>query len=96
MSAIGGQLQIDLLEARTADEQLLQPLSPGERLGGELVQQPRGVVGLPLHELARGGAVGDAVARAAAAQLARGESLQELSVGRPTLEDLYLELTADE
>jgi ABC-2 type transport system ATP-binding protein len=28
--------------------------------------------------------------------LARGEPLAELSVGRPTLEDLYLELTADE
>ncbi len=28
--------------------------------------------------------------------LARGERLEELSVGRPTLEDLYLELTADE
>jgi ABC-2 type transport system ATP-binding protein len=27
--------------------------------------------------------------------LARGEQLEELSVGRPTLEDLYLELTAD-
>jgi ABC-2 type transport system ATP-binding protein len=27
--------------------------------------------------------------------LARGEQLQELSVGRPTLEDVYLELTAD-
>jgi ABC-2 type transport system ATP-binding protein len=27
--------------------------------------------------------------------LARGERLDELSVGRPTLEDLYLELTAD-
>jgi ABC-2 type transport system ATP-binding protein len=26
----------------------------------------------------------------------RGESLEELSVGRPTLEDVYLELTADE
>jgi ABC-2 type transport system ATP-binding protein len=30
-----------------------------------------------------------------AAALARGERLEELSVGRPTLEDLYLELTAD-
>jgi ABC-2 type transport system ATP-binding protein len=29
------------------------------------------------------------------AALARGEPLQELSVGRPTLEDVYLELTAD-
>ena len=27
--------------------------------------------------------------------LARGEQLEELSVGRPTLEDVYLELTAD-
>jgi ABC-2 type transport system ATP-binding protein len=27
--------------------------------------------------------------------LARGEGLDELSVGRPTLEDVYLELTAD-
>jgi ABC-2 type transport system ATP-binding protein len=27
--------------------------------------------------------------------LARGERLDELSVGRPTLEDVYLELTAD-
>ena len=27
--------------------------------------------------------------------LARGERLEELSVGRPTLEDVYLELTAD-
>jgi ABC-2 type transport system ATP-binding protein len=27
--------------------------------------------------------------------LARGEKLEELSVGRPTLEDVYLELTAD-
>jgi ABC-2 type transport system ATP-binding protein len=27
--------------------------------------------------------------------LARGEALEELSVGRPTLEDVYLELTAD-
>ncbi len=28
--------------------------------------------------------------------LARGEKLEELSVGRPTLEDVYLELTAEE
>ena len=30
------------------------------------------------------------------AALERGECLEELSVGRPTLEDVYLELTADE
>ena len=29
------------------------------------------------------------------AALERGERLEELSVGRPTLEDVYLELTAD-
>jgi ABC-2 type transport system ATP-binding protein len=28
--------------------------------------------------------------------LAKGERLEDLSVGRPTLEDAYLELTADE
>ena len=27
--------------------------------------------------------------------LTRGERLEELSVGRPSLEDVYLELTAD-
>jgi ABC-2 type transport system ATP-binding protein len=35
------------------------------------------------------------LAELTAAALARGERLQELSVARPTLEDLYLELTAD-
>ena len=30
------------------------------------------------------------------AALERGERLEELSVGSPTLEDVYLELTADE
>jgi ABC-2 type transport system ATP-binding protein len=35
------------------------------------------------------------LAQLTADALARGERLEELSVGRPTLEDLYLELTAD-
>ncbi|HEY2537692.1 MAG TPA: ABC transporter ATP-binding protein [Solirubrobacteraceae bacterium] len=49
---------------------------------GELVErQTDDPTGL-LHELT-------------AQALARGEQLQELSVGRPTLEDIYLELTAD-
>ncbi len=49
---------------------------------GELVErQTDDPTGL-LHELT-------------AAALARGERLEELSVGRPTLEDVYLELTAD-
>jgi ABC-2 type transport system ATP-binding protein len=36
------------------------------------------------------------LAELTAQALARGERLQELSVGRPTLEDFYLQLTADE
>ncbi|HEY3828555.1 MAG TPA: ABC transporter ATP-binding protein [Solirubrobacteraceae bacterium] len=35
------------------------------------------------------------LAELTAAALARGERLEELSVGRPSLEDVYLELTAD-
>jgi ABC-2 type transport system ATP-binding protein len=35
------------------------------------------------------------LAQLSAAALARGERLEELSVGRPSLEDVYLELTAD-
>ena len=36
------------------------------------------------------------LARLTADALARGERLEELSVTRPSLEDVYLELTADE
>ncbi|HST55022.1 MAG TPA: ABC transporter ATP-binding protein [Solirubrobacteraceae bacterium] len=51
--------------------------------GGELVEQETDDPTRLLHELT-------------AQALARGERLEELSVGRPTLEDVYLELTADE
>jgi ABC-2 type transport system ATP-binding protein len=50
--------------------------------GGELIERQTDDVTALLHEL-----TGEA--------LARGEALDELSVGRPTLEDVYLELTAD-
>jgi ABC-2 type transport system ATP-binding protein len=50
--------------------------------GGELVERQTDDPTALLHEL-----TGEA--------LARGERLEELSVGRPTLEDVYLELTAD-
>jgi ABC-2 type transport system ATP-binding protein len=50
--------------------------------GGELVERQTDDPTRLLHEL-----TGDA--------LARGERLEELSVGRPTLEDVYLELTSD-
>ena len=49
---------------------------------GELIERQTEDPTALLHELT-GGA------------LARGERLEELSVGRPTLEDVYLELTAD-
>jgi ABC-2 type transport system ATP-binding protein len=50
--------------------------------GGELVERDTEDPTALLHEL-----TGEA--------LARGERLHELTVGRPTLEDVYLELTAD-
>ena len=49
---------------------------------GELVERETDDPTALLHEL-----TGEA--------LARGERLEELSVARPTLEDVYLELTAD-
>jgi ABC-2 type transport system ATP-binding protein len=49
---------------------------------GELVERQTDDVTSVLHELT-------------AEAIARGERLEELSVGRPTLEDVYLELTAD-
>ncbi len=50
--------------------------------GGETVERETEDPTRLLHELT-------------GAALARGERLQELSVGRPSLEDVYLELTAD-
>lgn len=50
--------------------------------GGELVEVESDDPTRTLHELT-------------SEALARGERLEELSVGRPTLEDVYLELTAD-
>jgi ABC-2 type transport system ATP-binding protein len=50
--------------------------------GGELVERETDDPTTLLHELTQ-------------QALARGERLEELSVARPTLEDVYLELTAD-
>jgi ABC-2 type transport system ATP-binding protein len=50
--------------------------------GGELIERQTDDPTALLHELT-------------VQALARGERLEELSVGRPTLEDVYLELTAD-
>ena len=52
------------------------------RLGADLVERETEDPTTLLHE-------------ATAAALARGERLEELSVSRPSLEDVYLELTAE-
>src|SRR5881392_52204 len=60
-SGIGGQLQVHVLECRTPDEQVVEPFAPRQRRGRQLGQQRRRVVGVVLHEVPRGVAVGDAI-----------------------------------
>src|SRR5579871_5862373 len=71
VSTIGGQLQVDVLEARPRDRQALETLPARERLAGELVQERRRVVGLVDHRLAVAHER-DAVARGAADAELRG------------------------
>jgi ABC-2 type transport system ATP-binding protein len=80
--------------AHSSDPHSPDPHSPGTHPGaahyrivyrdaaGELVELQTEDPTRTLHELTE-------------AALARGERLEELSVGRPSLEDVYLELTAD-
>src|ERR1700724_3171565 len=65
VSGIGGQLEVDLLEARPRHRETLEALAVRQRGAGQLGQQPGRVVGLLDHRLAPCD-VGDAVARAAA------------------------------
>src|SRR3954451_8667529 len=60
-SAIGRQLQIDILQRRAPDAELLQALATRQRLRRQLGQQRGRVVGLALDEVAVAVAVGDAV-----------------------------------
>src|SRR4051794_24093740 len=60
-----GDLQVDVLEGGPAHGQALEPPALGQRLGGQFVQERRGVVGLALDEAAVHVAVGDEVAVAA-------------------------------
>src|SRR3954470_9329126 len=78
-SDIGGQLQVDLLQRRPRDVELLELLAAGQRLPGELAQAAGGVVGDVLDELARGRvAVGDPPPpRRVDAQLARRPDRQD-------------------
>src|ERR1700693_1788512 len=62
-SCIGGQLQVDVPERRAADAQLLQALAARQRVGGQLGEQRRRVVGLALEQPAVARAPGDAVVR---------------------------------
>ena len=68
VAVLGGQLEVDVLERRPRDLEPLEPLAAGERVAGQAVQQLGRVVGLELHAAAVG-QVGDAVARAAGAEL---------------------------
>src|SRR5271165_3634143 len=79
-SGIGGQLQVDVLEAGPADEQLLQVLAARQRLARDLVQQRGRIVGLALDQLAARGAVGHAVVRRPDAELARRPDRQDAPV----------------
>src|ERR1700759_2257598 len=58
-SAIGGQLQVDVLERRAPDAQLLERFAARQRLGGQPVQQRCRVIGLALDQLTVAIAVGD-------------------------------------
>src|SRR6185436_5935280 len=84
-SAIGGQLQVDVLERRARDAEALEPFAVRERGRRELVQQRRGVVRLTLVQQAGAVAPGHAVPRraVAGAQLA-GRALGE---DPPVLDD---------
>src|SRR5947209_6286964 len=85
-SDIGGELQVDLLQRRADDLEVLQPLAARQRLAGQLVQEPRRVVGDVLDELARGIAVAHPHApRRLRAQLAR----RALGEDAPALDDRH-------
>src|SRR5438270_5168152 len=57
VSGIGGQLQVHVLERWPGDRELFQALPARERLGRELVQARRHVIGMSIDELAARGAV---------------------------------------
>src|ERR1700722_5700438 len=64
------EFEVDILERRASDAQLLQALPACERLRGQLCEQRRRVVGLALDQLTGPVAVGDAIVGGADAQLA--------------------------
>src|SRR5579871_683493 len=82
VSAIGGQLQVHVLERGTRDHQLAQPPALGERAPRQLVQRRRRIVCVQLDERAVGVAVADpvALARAVAAELARRADREHAAV----------------
>src|SRR3954464_10248379 len=57
---IGGQLQVDVLQRRPRDLEVLERLAARQRLAGQLVERARRVVGDELDDLAGRVAVGDA------------------------------------
>src|SRR3954471_7090061 len=83
---IGRQLQVDLLQRRPRDLEVLEALAALQRGGRQLVQQRRGVVGDVLDEVAARVAVGHANAlRRVDPQLAR----RALGEDAPALDDRH-------
>src|SRR6476469_6187034 len=69
LAGVGGQLEVDVLERRTADREVLQRRAARERRARELMQQRRRVGDLALLQHAVLVAPGDAVARRRGAEL---------------------------
>src|SRR5207245_9651833 len=85
VSAIGGQLQVHVLQRRAPDRQLLQAPALPERPCGQLAQRARRIAGLQLDQLAVLVAVGDAVVRRARGELARRSDREHA----PVLDDRH-------
>src|SRR5829696_1495323 len=84
-SAIGRQLQVDVLERRPCHAQALEALARRECSRRQLVQQRRRVVRLALVEQSRAVAPGDAVAHRAVAAAELGR--RSLGEDPPVLDD---------
>src|SRR3954453_22256667 len=68
---LGGELEVDVLECRARDREVLEPFAAGERGARELVQERGRVLGLARGELAGLVAPRDAVARRPRAERGR-------------------------
>src|SRR3954454_13906563 len=82
---LGGQLEVDVLEARAGHREVAQRLVAGQRRARQLVQQRRRVGGLALLQESALVAPGHAVARGAPAERGRRPHLED----PPLLDDRH-------